>query len=46
MVDTDTELRLIVKDLAHERWGRYQDDADDAMQRCVVEARHDTREAV
>ena len=40
MVDyLDTELQLIVKDLAHERWGRNQDDADDAMALCVNESR-------
>ena len=41
---TDTELQLIVKDLAHQRWGRNQDDADDAMQACIDAARY-TEEA-
>ena len=36
---TDTELQLIVKSLAHERWGREHRDADAAAGACLDEAR-------
>ena len=37
MTDPDDELLA-----RFDAWCRHQDDADDAMQRCIVEARSDT----